>query len=93
MSTPQKESGVGETSVSVHVRYWAGARAAAGVDDDQVTGAGTVGALVTLLTDRHPALGSILPVCSVLVEGRAGAPDTLLPDGAVVEVLPPFAGG
>jgi sulfur-carrier protein len=87
------ESRVGETSVAVRVRYWAGARAAAGVDEEAVTGATTVGALIATLGERHPGLASVLPVCSILVEGRARTPDDVLPGGAEVEVLPPFAGG
>ena len=42
---------------------------------------------------RHPALEAVLPVCSVLVGGRASSGDDPVPPGAVVEILPPFAGG
>ncbi len=93
MNAPQQEPRVVETPVTVRVRYWAGARAAAGIDEEPVTGAATVGALLAHLGGSRPALASVLPVCSILVEGRAGATDAVLPDGAVVEVLPPFAGG
>ena len=41
----------------------------------------------------HPDLATVLPVCSVLVDGLATEPADPLPAGAVVEVLPPFAGG
>ena len=78
---------------TVLVRYWAGARAAAGVDEERLPGAATVGDLVTRLAAAHPALEQVLPVCSVLVAGRASAGTDPLPGGAVVEVLPPFAGG
>ena len=77
------------------VRYWAGARAAAGVDGETVEAApATVGALVELLAASRPGLAAVLPVCSVLVDGLAavrGGPSCR--PGAVVEVLPPFAGG
>ena len=78
---------------TVTVRYWAGARAAAGVERETVTGVRTVGDLVGRLTASRPALERVLPVCSVLVGGRASSGDDQLPPGAVVEVLPPFAGG
>ncbi|WP_299444553.1 MoaD/ThiS family protein [uncultured Phycicoccus sp.] len=77
----------------VAVRYWAGARAAAGVDGDTFDAPGTVGALVAAMAAAHPALGAVLPVCSILVDGLAATPDDPVPPGAVVEVLPPFAGG
>lgn len=93
MKVPQQESRVVETPAAVRVRYWAGARAAAGVDEESVLGPSTVGALVALLIERHPGLASVLPVCSILVDGRASSPDVVLPPGVAVEVLPPFAGG
>ena len=78
---------------TVTVRYWAGARAAAGVDTETVPGVRTVGDLVGHLVASRPSLGPVLPVCSVLVDGRASTGDDPVPAGAVVEVLPPFAGG
>ena len=81
-----------ETAV-VTVRYWAGARAAAGVDDETVPAPGTVAELVAHLAATRPQLEPVLAVASVLVDGRAGAGADPVPTGAVVEVLPPFAGG
>ncbi len=78
---------------TVTVRYWAGARAAAGVAEESLAGVTTVGELVGRLAASRPALEPILPVCSVLVEGRASSGIDVVPAGAVVEVLPPFAGG
>ena len=75
------------------VRYGAGARAAAGVDDERVPAVPTVGELAAVLLAAHPGLESVLPVCSVLVEGRASTGQDPVPGGAVVEILPPFAGG
>jgi molybdopterin synthase sulfur carrier subunit len=77
----------------VTVRYWAGARAAAGVEHETVAGVRTVGDLVARLVASRPALEPVLPVCSVLVGGRASSAEDPVPPGAVVEVLPPFAGG
>ncbi|MEO7422377.1 MAG: MoaD/ThiS family protein [Ornithinibacter sp.] len=82
-----------ETPPAVRVRYWAGARAAAGLDEESVIGPVTVGDLLALLTERHPGLASVLPVCSILVDGLASTADVALPAGVAVEVLPPFAGG
>lgn len=77
----------------VTVRYWAGARSAAGVAEETVGDVRTVGDLVGRIVAARPALGPVLPVCTVLVGGRASSGDDPVPPGAVVEVLPPFAGG
>lgn len=84
-----------QTSVPVLVRYWAGARHAAGVESDVVAGA-TVGEVLDAVLDRRPALEPVLAVASVLVDGLAGPASERsreVPEGALVEVLPPFAGG
>ena len=78
---------------AVTVRYWAGARAAAGVDYDVVTGCATVGAALAAATALRPALAPVAAVSSLLLDGRAASRGDLVSDGAVVEVLPPFAGG
>ena len=76
----------------VTVRYWAGARAAAGVDDERLQ-ADTVDDLVQQLSARTPALAPVLALSSLLVDGLVARGPVDLADGAVVEVLPPFAGG
>lgn len=76
----------------VTVRYWAGARAAAGRDDEIVT-AGSAHELVASLSARTPALAPVLKLSSLLVDGLVVRDDVALADGQVVEVLPPFAGG
>ena len=96
-STPE-ESAEG-TAV---VRYWAAARAAAGVESDTVeVGAGTTLADVLdrvrqLHVDR-PKLPGVVGVCSVLVGerpvGAADPHDVPVRPGDTVELLPPFAGG
>lgn len=78
---------------TVTVRYWAGARAAAGVEHDLVPGVRTVDELLGRLVATRPGLEPVLPVCSVLVGGRASRGGDPVPPGCVVEVLPPFAGG
>lgn len=76
----------------VTVRYWAGARSAAGRGEEAVAASST-DELVTVLTARRPALAGVLPVSSLLVDGLVVREDRPLADGQVVEVLPPFAGG
>ena len=80
-------------AATVTVRYWAGARAAAGVDSDTVSGCATVGDAVAAVTRLRPALEQVTAVSSLLLEGVPAGRDAVLPAGAVVEVLPPFAGG
>lgn len=79
----------------VTVRYWAGAREAAGTDDERLT-ADSVGQVLQQLTARGGRLAEVLARSSVLVDGRVvrdDAPDLALTEGQTVEVLPPFAGG
>jgi molybdopterin converting factor small subunit len=76
------------------VRYFAGARAAAGTSTETATAA-TLDGLVQSLSDHHgERLAVVLKAASFLVDGLAchdrQAP---LPADATVDVLPPFAGG
>ena len=75
------------------VRYYAGARAAAGVPEEKAQ-APTLHELIALVSTDRPRLAAVLPVCAFLVDGRAWhdrqAP---LPPTGTVDVLPPFAGG
>jgi molybdopterin converting factor small subunit len=84
------------------VRYWAAARAAAGVESDTVeVGSGTTLAAVlrqvTQLRADRPRLPDVIGVCSVLVGdrpvGAADPDDVPVRPGDTVELLPPFAGG
>lgn len=80
----------------VTVRYFAGAAAAAAVEEEKVdVPAGTtVAGLLQHLGATRPALAPVLAVASVLVdEVTVRDPALPLPDGAGVDVLPPFAGG
>ena len=77
----------------VTVRYWAGARAVAGVDEDVLDGCATVAQAAAAVVRLHPGLVAVVPVSTLLLDGRATSGDTSLPGGAVLEVLPPFAGG
>ncbi|MGV0625977.1 MoaD/ThiS family protein [Mycolicibacter minnesotensis] len=84
------------TAVQVTVRYFAAAKAAAGVESESVSvppGAG-LATLTTALAGRDERLAAVLSRCSYLRDGIAvrdhAAP---LRPGEVVDVLPPFAGG
>ncbi len=79
----------------VVVRYFAGARAAAGVTEERVRAGATLDALATELVDRHgERLAPVLKVASFLVDGTAWHDrQAVIPAGATVDVLPPFAGG
>ena len=85
-----------ETPV-VLVRYWAGAKAAAGVAEESVA-AGTLGELFAQLrVDRSERFSQVLSLCSCVVSEQPVAPEQRetfsLRAGDVVDVLPPFAGG
>ena len=76
------------------VRYFAGARAAAGVDME-FREAASLDELVGQIVDEHgEKLARVLTACSFLVDGTQTRDRALeLSPGAVVDVLPPFAGG
>lgn len=85
----------------IRVRYWAAAKAAAGVaeDDLEVEAALPLDEVVRRAVDLHPRtrLADVLQVCSALVDDRPVKrldPATVLVEpGQSVEFLPPFAGG
>jgi molybdopterin synthase sulfur carrier subunit len=76
----------------VTVRYWAGARRAAGRDSEQVEATDLNDLLARLGRDR-PELSKVLAASSVLVDASRSSSDQPLAAGAVVDILPPFAGG
>jgi len=86
--------------MSVEVRYWAAARAAAGLDSEVVS-ASSVGQLVDTVIRRRPAnqeFTRVLSMSSLLVNGVTAGPvpsggNTQVSPGDVVDILPPFAGG
>jgi molybdopterin converting factor small subunit len=78
----------------LEVRYFAGARAAAGRPSENVA-AGSLDDLVAILAERHgERLAMVLKAASFLVNGlTCHDRQAALPAGATVDVLPPFAGG
>lgn len=83
----------------VTIRYWAAAKAAAGVAEETVDASTLGDALNAVVASRKPdrRLADIITRSSFLVDadpvGRADRQSIVLDDGAVIEVLPPFAGG
>jgi molybdopterin synthase catalytic subunit len=83
------------SEVTVVVRYFAAARARAGVDSERldIPAGTTIGALRTQLAARHPELARLLPIC------KMGCNDAFADDAQVLQadddvlVLPPSAGG
>lgn len=78
------------------VRYWAAARAAAGTDEEQVTGGLAIDTLIDDLAARHgDRLSAVLSRCSYLLDGEQVHRNAkrVLPADGVIDVLPPFAGG
>ncbi len=78
----------------VTVRYFAGARAAVG-RETETRSAATLRELVDEIVAAHgERLAKVLTACSFLVDGTSTRDrSTRLSPGAVVDVLPPFAGG
>ncbi|MGO3152370.1 MAG: MoaD/ThiS family protein [Galactobacter sp.] len=77
------------------IRFFAGAADAAGLDESVVDGPLNLAALRSALIEAHgPEFARVLGRCSLLAEGtRLDDDETVVPDSATVDVLPPFAGG
>jgi molybdopterin converting factor small subunit len=85
-----------EDTLTVTVRYFAGAAAAAGRQDEVVALApgATLGDLLALLADLHGGgLARVLDASSYLLDEVHAEPTDRVPGGTTLDVLPPFAGG
>ncbi|MFI6782252.1 MoaD/ThiS family protein [Micromonospora sp. NPDC050276] len=82
-------------STPLTVRYFAGARAAAGRAEEALPAGRSLDDLTAELTQRHgDRLAAVLRVASFLVDGvTCHDRQAPLPAGATIDVLPPFAGG
>ena len=87
------------TMASGTIRYWAAAKAAAGLAEEPYE-AGTLAEALAAARVRHqanPEFVRVLERCSFLVDGaqvgRRPHDSVPLTVGGAVEVLPPFAGG
>lgn len=81
------------------MRYWASARAAAGIETEQVSAA-TLAEVLTEISRRHrdrDRFDDVISTCSVLhgeiPVGSRDPGDVALSPGDSIEFLPPFAGG
>jgi molybdopterin converting factor small subunit len=92
MTLPSRPTGM--------IRYWAGAREAAGVAEEPYA-ADTLADALSAAIERHGgsvgALAKVLGRCAFVVDGapvsRQDPTAVRLSAGGTVEVLPPFAGG
>jgi molybdopterin synthase sulfur carrier subunit len=84
-------------TVTVTIRYFAAARAAAGVETEPLEladGATVDDALATIRQRRGAELARVLDRCSFLLDEVAVRDrSAVVPAGAMLDVLPPFAGG
>jgi molybdopterin converting factor small subunit len=84
-------------TTTVRVRYFAGARAAAGVSEEDVImpSLASVEDVLDLLRERRGGgFAKVLTGCSFLLDGIAVRNRAVtVPDRADLDVLPPFAGG
>jgi molybdopterin synthase sulfur carrier subunit len=83
----------------VLVRYFGAAKAASGVDEERLPGGRTLAVVLADLRERPavpggPSLAKVLDRSSFLLNEIAlRDPSTVLRDGDVLDILPPFAGG
>ncbi len=83
----------------VTIRYWAAAKDAAGLPEESVDAVTLRDALDAAVAGRPQdgRLAAVIARSSFLVNadpvGRAAKESIVLAEGAVIEVLPPFAGG
>jgi sulfur-carrier protein len=83
----------------VTFRYWAAAKDAAGTAEEKIAASTLAEALATASggAQRGTRFSAVLARSALLIDGDpvgARAPESvLLTDAAVIEVLPPFAGG
>jgi molybdopterin converting factor small subunit len=79
------------------IRYGAAAKAAAGTGEEPYEGEVLADVLAAAVARHGAGLDAVVRCSSFLVDGapvgRRDPAAVALPPGAVVEVLPPFAGG
>lgn len=79
--------------MAVTVRFFAAARAAAGVNEISLDSSSAM-RILDQAAELHPKLGQVLPQCSYLLdEVSLRDLSVVVADGSTLDVLPPFAGG
>ena len=84
------------TELTITVRYFAAARAAAGIETEtlSVPAGTTINDVVGELAGRGAELAKVLARCSYLLDGVAVRDkNVVLETRETLDVLPPFAGG
>jgi sulfur-carrier protein len=88
---------MGTTTATVTIRYFAAARAAAGVETEplELREGTTVDGALAAIRERHGAeLARVLDRCSFLLDEVAVRDrSAIVPADATLDILPPFAGG
>jgi sulfur-carrier protein len=88
---------MGTTTATVMIRYFAAARAAAGVETEplELREGATVDDALAAIRERHGAeLARVLDRCSFLLDEVAVRDrSAIVPADATLDILPPFAGG
>ena len=81
--------------MNVHVRYFAGAREAAGREAEtiELEPGSVVADLLRAATARHPALGDLSESLRFALGEEFAPRDAALEDGALVAFIPPVGGG
>jgi len=79
----------------VKVLLFASARDAAGCAEVEcdVPERATVQAALERLAAEHPRLVELLPSCRAAIDDDFASRDAVIPEGAVLAVLPPVSGG
>lgn len=84
----------------ITIRYFAAARAARGVERENVAATGSLNDVLHELASQHPgsstgglSLAEVFERCTFLINGQRSERSTVLRDGDQLDVLPPFAGG
>ncbi len=79
----------------MRVRFFAGARAAAGTRETSVDvqDADRVGDVLARLSADRPDLARVVRACSFLLDGVSARADAPVGAASELDVLPPFSGG
>lgn len=79
----------------VRIRFWAGAREVAGAAEQSLSPGRLADVLAALRQEHGTRMEQLLAVSVLLLDGAqiARDDDVDVPDGALLEVLPPYAGG
>jgi molybdopterin converting factor small subunit len=80
-------------SKGVEVRYFAAARASAGIDSENFP-ASTLASILAEMSASNPPLAQVIAQCSFLLDSVVVHDlNVFVNDGSVIDVLPKFAGG